>query len=458
MQVKGSLIRMPKAVCLTLSLVAATAMSSEGRQPENCFAGSSGLMKMSDEDDEPKTYEFEYAPAEGLVSILKRPRVVEDDSFKQQEEAKETDIVQEEPEKKQKVNFDTSLDDEKNKPKRELTEDEKAVEATRERLTKNLGPAGPKFVLQALNASEAVRTKELNDFNRWLNSINCTPFDIAANDNSQHYLCDYENMRFMAEFLKLDPNFEELISNSHFNFAKQPFLSLFEWIITSDLTSHEFIKEEWTKNHVRAFESYSEMMKFVIEKFSTEDSRFMDAFNYTLEIISRYETESTNKFYGCESNSLNSNKMSENTVSNPQITFQGYPESNSLASQKSTETSNELLIVSMHEIIEGYKDSKFTIQGRRIESSKAEKDEFKLQFQSLRTGEANEETRKRNIRAIAFKSKNSEGKIMLNFITMAALKKFKKEEEDSMLQKLSSCAVFVLYEENKAHGYGSYRN
>ncbi|KAI5153618.1 hypothetical protein ENBRE01_3215 [Enteropsectra breve] len=83
MQIKEILIRTPRTICIALSLVAATATNKE-----------------DGEESDARHYEFEYETTEELEPILKRSRVINEETLEHHEEVKDTDNAQEAPAKK----------------------------------------------------------------------------------------------------------------------------------------------------------------------------------------------------------------------------------------------------------------------------------------------------------------------------------------------------------------------
>ncbi|KAI5150051.1 hypothetical protein ENBRE01_1268 [Enteropsectra breve] len=516
MQIKETMISLPRAVWIALSLVAATEID-----------------EIDEEDSEPKTYEFEYTPTKEVVSILKRSRAINEDLCEELEELSETLDAQEAVAKKKRVDFNIApwqgevvrlkdlLEDlekdlkiqEIRYSKREMIDDEKAVEAVKQQWRKwnpNLSEEMLLIYIEITDEVKLMRKNEkennrtdsersiietnnnlkkavddikdkilavkenLNSINtkyeykletagdnmsEWLEKVNSTPFDIVEKDNSGQYLLDYETMCFFVKFLSADPEFTRLFKENHYNSEEQPFLWIFEWILLFDSVSHDLLKEKITM-HSESFGSYSDMMKFVIEKIFKEDSRFVDVLNNKVELISRLENQNEYECHAIgveppEPTKRNESIATESTdVMNPQISSQSSFESKGHADQKESEPFNKQRMVLLHELIRGYKDSKLRIQARRLEFSEEESNDYSLQFESIRTGMPDNEAVKRKIRAIAFKCKNNEGKVMLNFITTEALNTYLKKEKDSVLEKLISCAVFILYEDNETVGYG----
>ncbi|KAI5153617.1 hypothetical protein ENBRE01_3214 [Enteropsectra breve] len=263
-------------------------------------------------------------------------------------------------------------------------------------------------------------------------------------------------MYILANFLIIDPQFKKLLwSSNTFDDENQPYLALFESILVNNLPSQNKFVEEWMEKHKRSFESYNEMMKFIIEKIFIEDSSFVEVLSNKMEMILRVEVESISDCKSNELEPLNSDQMSDDTSiadiameSNPQLSLKTASNNIILASEKNNENHYSTNVVSLHEMVLGYENSKLQIQECRIESTNSEKSEFPLQFQISQAGADDEETVKRRIRAFALRCKSEDGVNTLDIFAMKALPKYKSEaEKDSMIQKLSSYAVFVLYEE-----------
>ncbi|KAI5150050.1 hypothetical protein ENBRE01_3216, partial [Enteropsectra breve] len=213
----------------------------------------------------------------------------------------------------------------------------------------------------------------------------------------------------------------------------------------------------------KPFISYNEMMKFIVENIFKEDVRFVEVLCNKIEMISRLKMQSTSKLKRClfsidkafkrRDTPISENK---NKTSKPKISLEPSIRSNAPRNVKFTEIFKKKSIVSLHEQISDYGDgdSKIRAEERRIETSKDEGIINALLFKSVKMGKANTAKKERNIRAIAFRSKSTEGKIMLNFIEMKALRRYEKKERDSLFHIFSNCAVFVLYENNTTYGYG----
>ncbi|KAI5152570.1 hypothetical protein ENBRE01_2927 [Enteropsectra breve] len=526
--------RMPRAICTILNLSAAAAMNSEiFHRPRKTTDVS--LDETEEEVSDPKLYEFEHKPVEGLRPLLKRSRDLSEEACKQTKETKGTDTDQEGTAKKRRVEFHvTKIKSEEEQRLTELVEkleseyesalkmynerarttDENALEEktqeimlenprlTDKRLTAKLSCTDEfkqkyenerKNNLSALDIviikvrndflevlkdsyanlnkakndleeyrkykkKEKVKKAE-NDLREWINNLNCTPFDIADKDNSGLYLLDYKTMYFLATFLNAEPEFTNLFNDRDYKYEDQPFLWIFEWILQIDSISYNLMKEK-IKMHSKSFTSYREIMAFVVEKIFEEDTRFAAVLSYKIELISRLEVQNLPESYASgvelpEHNNKNENAVAKGTDLNPLISFQSSFESKSLQNQNPSECFNKQRMVTLHELIGGYKDSKLTIQARRLEFSEEKSNENALQFQSIRMGILSNEFVRRKIRAIAFKSKDNEGKIMLNFITTEALKTYQKKEKDSILEKTTSCAVFVLYEDKDTARYSN---
>ncbi|KAI5151174.1 hypothetical protein ENBRE01_1948 [Enteropsectra breve] len=250
------------------------------------------------------------------------------------------------------------------------------------------------------------------------------------------------SMSLCAFFLKEYTKFYTLITKNNFDSATQPFLSLFKYTLAIPGPKDAEIIEKYKELKCQpcAFSDYDSMMKFVIEKISSEDERVHSMFCNKVVIKTPGElfsptVESSNTFNFNNAvpniwlNDVSIEKTCDHLLRSSDAVKDSMNTQNSRGLPSEIESKySDAIIITTNLYVQAYRDT------RRAHRTT-------LKFRNYGSEEA-----KYKIKAIICHAKNNEGRSFLSVFYTRTLHVFEEDVREEWIQKMFTNAVFLLYE------------